>query len=124
MVFAFLQAPPVTIHARNALSLRAGVYSSIFFYAEPVRSLDNNLPVQYQFTASGKMPPGMKLESYPCNKPHTKVCPQLATANGIYLDGTPEKSGAYTLALTASDGVSTVTREFAVTVTASESGRR
>ena len=61
----------------------------------------------------------MKFESYPCNKPNIKVCPELASANGIYLDGTPAESGSYTFVVTAEDpnGVKAA-QQFTVTVQA------
>ena len=92
-----------SIHTRDSLSLREGIYSSLFFTAEPVRSPRTNLPLQYRFTESGETPPGMKFEAYPCHKPHMPVCPQLATSNGTFLDGTPTETGSYTFVLTATD---------------------
>src|SRR5438270_13850706 len=96
-------APPrgVYIHTRDSLSLQKGIYSSLFFVAEPVRTPDSALPLQYQFTESGATPPGMRFEVYPCNKPDVTVCPQLASSNGIYLDGTPGQAGSYTFVITA-----------------------
>lgn len=98
-------ASPRVIHidTRDSLSLRQGTYSSLFFVAEPARAADTNLPVQYQFTESGVTPPGMKFEIYPCNKPDTAVCPQVASSNGIFLDGTPTEAGSYRFVIKATD---------------------
>ena len=93
----------VSISTRDSLSVQQGVYTSLYFLAEPVRTTDTNLPVQYRFTESGTPPPGMRFEVYPCNKPSIAVCPQLATANGIYLDGTPTDGGSYPVVITATD---------------------
>ena len=46
----------------------------------------------------------MRFETYPCNKPALKTCPQVGTANGIFLDGTPGEAGSYTFVITAADG--------------------
>jgi hypothetical protein len=94
-----------SVQTLDSLSLRQGTYSSLLFTGEPVRTPGSNLPVQYRFTESGATPPGMRFESYPCNKPDRKVCPQLARANGVYLDGTPEQAGSYTFVITALDVV-------------------
>jgi hypothetical protein len=93
----------IYIHTRDSLSLRQGIYSSLFFVAEPARTPDSNLPVQYRFTESGVTPPGMRFEIYPCNKPDVTVCPQVASSNGIFLDGTPTEAGSYTFVITATD---------------------
>jgi hypothetical protein len=93
----------ISIHTRDALSLRQGSYSSLLFVAEPARAPGSNLPMQYELTESGATPPGMKFEAYPCNKPGTTVCQQVATSNGIYLDGTPGEAGSYTFVITATD---------------------
>ncbi len=107
----------VYIHTRDSLSLRQGVYSSLFFFAEPARTPDNNLPVQYQFTESGVTPPGMTFEIYPCNKLDMTVCPQVATSNGIFLDGTPKQAGSYTFLITATTvGRKRASQQFTVVV--------
>jgi len=93
----------IYIHTRDSLSLRQGLYSSVFFVAEPTRTPDSNLPVQYQFTESGATPPGMRFETYPCNKPDTTVCPQVAASNGIFIDGTPSEPGSYIFFITVTD---------------------
>jgi hypothetical protein len=111
----------ISIHTRDSLSLRQGTYSSIFFVADPARTPESNLPVQYQFTESGVTPPGMKFEAYPCNKPDTKVCPQVASSNGTYLDGTPAEKGSYTFLITATDTAGRkASREFTVLVRSSD----
>ena len=118
--------PPkgISIHARDSLSLRQATYSSLFFVAEPVRTPENNLPVQYNFTESGVTPHGMKFESYPCNKPDTKVCPQVTTSNGIFLDGTPTETGSYTFVITASDTAGRrASQQFTVVVNPSDQSK-
>lgn len=111
-----------SIQTRDSLSLRQDTYSSLLFSAEPARTRDSNLPVQYRFTESGATPPGMKFETYPCNKPGMKVCPQLASANGVYLDGTPERVGSYTFVITALDVVAgtNTAQQFTVVVKPSD----
>ena len=112
-------ASPKGIHisTRDSLSLRQASYSSLFFVAEPARTQNNNLPVQYQLTESGATPPGLTFEMYPCNKPGRRVCPQIATANGIFLDGTPSEAGSYTFLITAADGDGRrVSQQFTVVV--------
>lgn len=116
-------APPkgVSIHTRDSLSLRQRTYSSVFFVAEPARTPDSDIPVQYQFTESGLTPPGMKFETYPCNKPDTTVCPQVASSNGIFLDGTPAETGSYTFVITAADGAGRrASRQFTVVINPSD----
>lgn len=111
----------VSIHTRDSLSLHVGTYSSILFAAEPARAPDTNLPLIYRLTASGETPPGMKFEAYPCNKPGIVVCPQAATVNGIFLDGTPSEAGSYTFVISATgNDARTATREFTVVVNARE----
>ncbi len=118
-------APPkaVSIQTRDSLSLRQGTYSSLYFVAEPVRDTETNLPVSYRFTESGQTPPGMIFEAYPCNKPGTEVCPQLASANGIYLDGAPAKTGSYTFVISATGPSGSVSRSFTVIVNPSDQNK-
>jgi hypothetical protein len=119
-------APPkgVSIHTRDSLSLRQGTYSSLFFVAEPARTPKGNIPVQYQFTESGVTPPGMRFEIYPCNKPDTTVCPQVASSNGIFLDGTPAETGSFTFVIAAADTAGKrASRQFTVVVNPSDQGK-
>jgi hypothetical protein len=101
IISLLLAWPPqsISIATRDSLTVRQGIYSSLFFLAEPSH-VDTGLPQQYRFSESGLTPPGMKFESYPCNKPNAKVCPELASSNGLYLDGTPTKPGSYNFVLT------------------------
>lgn len=114
----FAASMATSIQTRGSLSLRQGTYSSLLFIAEPARTPGSNLPAQYRFTEAGATPPGMRFETYPCNKPDMKVCPQLATANGVYLDGTPEQTGSYTFVITAFDVIAqtTASQQFTVVV--------
>jgi Putative Ig domain len=120
LMVILLSAAPKGVHiqTRDSLSVRQGSYSSLFFFAEPVRAPGNNLPVQYQFTESGATPPGMRFESYACNKPDMKVCPQIASSNGIFLDGTPSETGSYTFTVTATDGDRKGSQQFTIVVNA------
>jgi hypothetical protein len=102
LVFA-ASAKDISVTTHDSTTIQQGTYCSIFFVAEPARAPGSTLPVEYQFTESGETPPGMKFETYPCNKPDIKVCPQLATANGIFLDGVPSAAGSYTVVITAVD---------------------
>lgn len=116
-------APPkgISIHTRDSLSLRQGTYSSLFFVAEPARAPDSNMPVQYQLTESGVTPRGMRFETYPCNKPNTTVCPEVASSNGIFLDGTPAETGSYTFVITAADAAGRkASQQFTVVVNPSD----
>jgi Putative Ig domain len=110
----------ISIHARDSLSLRQGTYASVLFVAEPARTPDSNLPLQYRFTESGVTPPGMKFETYPCNKPGRIVCSQLAISNGIFLDGTPTETGSYTFVITAADAAERASQQFTVIVNPSD----
>ena len=119
LLFLLLAGPPprITVGTRDLLTVRQGTYSSLFFLAEPSHLPSNDLPQQYRFSESGAVPPGMRFESYPCNKPSTKVCPQLASANGLYLDGTPAKAGSYQFVITVENSSGEkVSRHFTVTV--------
>lgn len=111
----------ISIQTRDSLSLRQGTYSSLLFTAEPSATPGSNLPAQYRFSESGATPPGMRFENYPCNKSGMKACPQIARANGVYLDGTPEVPGSYTFVITALDVITrtTASQQFKVTVEAS-----
>lgn len=93
----------IRIHTQDSLSLKQGIYSALYFVAEPARAPNSELPMQYQLTGSGATPPGMKFEPYPCNKPGMKVCPQVATSNGVYLDGVPQEAGSYSFVIIAID---------------------
>jgi hypothetical protein len=114
------------LHSYPGLALlRQGRYSSLFFSAEPARTPESNLPVSFRFTESGVAPPGMMFETYPCNKPDTKVCPQVASSNGIFLDGTPTETGSYTFVITAIDTVGRrVSRQFTIVVNSSDQSAR
>ena len=94
----------ITIYTRDSLRLVTGVYASILFTAKS--RTQSSVPVQYSFSQSGGAPPGMIFEGYPCNKPGKFVCPQLASADGVYLDGVPTASGSYrvTIVATRPDG--------------------
>lgn len=109
-------AATISIHARDPLSIRQGDFSSIAFVAEPERTPGNNLPVPYRFTQTGTTPPGMKFESYPCNRPEQKACSQLASANGVFLNGAPTKTGSYSFVITANDGMNEASQRFTVVV--------
>jgi hypothetical protein len=95
----------ISIQTQDSLSVAKGIYSSIFFTAVPATKPGDELPIQYQLTGSGS-PPGMIFEAYPCNKPNKDVCPAVASANGIFLDGVPTAPGSYDVELTATDGAS------------------
>jgi hypothetical protein len=120
LVFVLLLAAPaknISVTTHDSTTIRQGTYSSIFFVAEPARASNSNLPVEYQFTESGETPPGMKFEAYPCNKPDTKVCPQLASANGVFLDGVATPAGSYTVVITAVDlAKERASRQFTIVV--------
>ena len=105
----------LTISTRDSLHLVKGVYASILFTAKS--GAQSKVPVQYSFSQSGDAPPGMVFESYPCNKPGQSVCPQLASADGVYLDGVPAAAGSYrvTIVATGPDG-NKASRAFAVIV--------
>ena len=94
-------APKVIISTRDPLVLTRGVYSSILFSAKS--AVKRDIPLQYTFTESGRTPAGMVFESYPCNKPGQSVCPQVASSDGIYLDGVPSEIGSYNVTITATD---------------------
>jgi len=116
----------LSIRTRDSLTLHQGTYSSLLFLAEPARNPRTQLPEQYRFAESGQIPEGMKFESYPCNRPDQKTCSQLASANGIYLDGTPRTIGAYKFTIVVENvGGEKTASTFEVTVTAdhSASGR-
>ena len=107
----------LSLSTQHSLSLQQGAYASVLFLAAPARSANTNLPLQYRFTESGNIPPGMVFESAPCHKPHTKVCSQLASTNGIFLDGTAAQTGSYTFVITATTiDRRTVSKQFTVTV--------
>lgn len=94
----------LTVSTRDSLILTQGAYSSILFTAKS--STRARVPVQYSFVESGAAPPGMIFENYPCNKPGHAACPQLASSDGIFLDGIPSSPGSYdvTIAATGPDG--------------------
>ncbi len=94
----------ISISTRNSLSLAENEYSVILFTAIPVKAPDTHIPIQYQFTTTGELPPGMIFEGYPCHRPNTTVCPALASSNGVYLDGVPTSAGSYEVTITATDG--------------------
>lgn len=110
-------ASGISIDTKDSLSLTESVYSSILFTASPTNTSQSNVPIQYQFAGSGKPPEGMIFESYPCNKPGRSTCPQIASSNGIFLDGVPTSPGSYRVSVTATgpDG-RTCARLFTVTV--------
>ena len=120
LVFVLLFAAPaniISVTTHDSTTIRQGTYSSIFFVAEPARAPGSTLPLQYQFAESGETPPGMKFETYPCNKPDTKVCPQVASANGVFLDGVPTAAGSYTVVITAVDlAKKRASRQFTIVV--------
>lgn len=120
LVFVLLFAAPakgISVTTHDSTTIRQGTYSSIFFVAEPARAPDSTLPLEYQFTESGETPPGMKFETYPCNKPDIKVCPQIASANGVFLDGVPSAAGSYTIVITAVDlAKKRASRQFTIVV--------
>ncbi len=103
------------LHAHGSLDLTAHTYAVIRFHAESAPKKD--IPSQITFSTAGTAPPGMVFESYPCHRPGEKNCAALASADGIYLDGTPTRPGAYRIRITAKDlQGATVSREFMVTV--------
>jgi hypothetical protein len=115
----FASSTGVSIQTRDSLSVTAHIYSSILFTATPERSPNGVLPLEYQFAESGGTPPGMIFESYPCNKSGTTACPQIASSNGVFLDGIPTAPGSYKFILTATarDGTHKQgTRTFTVVV--------
>jgi hypothetical protein len=98
---AAVAASQFSIYTTDSLRLMKGVYASILFTAgtgKPVTA-----PVSFSFNESGNIPPGMRFESYPCNKPGKSPCPALARADGIFLDGVPTVPGIYNFTITASD---------------------
>ena len=90
------------ISTTDSLLVKKDVYSSILFTAS-AQSEEGTPPVAFSFRESGDTPPGMRFESYPCNKPGFSPCPALARANVIYLDGVPRSAGSYSFVITATD---------------------
>ncbi len=91
----------ITISTDSSLALMRNVYATIRFTAKG--NPEANLPVLYHFTQTGNPPPGMIFESYPCNKPNREVCPSVASADTIFLDGTPTSAGSYTVTINVRD---------------------
>ena len=108
-------ARKITISTRDSLRLAKGAYVSILFTAKS--GARSKLPIQYSFSQSGDPPPGMVFESYPCHKVGQSVCPELASSDGVYLDGVPSAAGSYRLTIAATGpGGSQGSRAFIVIV--------
>ncbi|HEY7303271.1 MAG TPA: putative Ig domain-containing protein [Bryobacteraceae bacterium] len=96
------------------MSLSKSEYASILFTAS---GDSDGVPVLYRFEESGDIPPGMIFESSPCNKPGHPVCPSMARADGIFLDGAPEAAGSYVVTITARNSKGGgITEKFTITV--------
>jgi hypothetical protein len=107
----------ITLRADQTLTVNQNTYASIFFRADT--SEKNVPPLPVEITTSGDVPPGMIFENTPCNKPGLKNCPAMAVANGIFLDGVPEKAGQYQITINAKIGEEQRSEHFTVTVRAS-----
>jgi hypothetical protein len=108
----------VTLSAYQSLTVNQNTYSVIFFRADTSEKTVPPLPVE--ITTSGDVPPGMMFENAPCHKPGLENCPAMAAANGIYLDGVPEKAGSYQITINAKIGEEQSSRRFTITVKASK----
>ncbi|HEX4164297.1 MAG TPA: putative Ig domain-containing protein [Bryobacteraceae bacterium] len=110
-----LFASPITIHTSDSCVLAKDTYASILFAAKGAPN--TGVPTQFSFHTSGKTPPGMIFEGYPCHQPGKQNCQALASADGIYLDGTPATAGSYRVSITAQDPAgNTRTQAFTITV--------
>jgi hypothetical protein len=107
----------ITLRADQSLIVNQNTYASIFFRADTSEKTVPPLPLE--ITTSGEVPPGMIFENAPCHKPGLENCPAMAAANGIYLDGVPEKAGRYQIAINAKIGKEQRSEHFIVSVRAS-----
>ena len=97
----FAAGAQMAITTKDSLSVKKGMYASILFTASKAET--QGVPQSFTFKESGNAPPGMRFESYPCNKPGFSPCPALARADGVFLDGVPQAAGSYSFEITATD---------------------